>query len=222
MVQRNVDTGKERRMRRLGVCALGVPAILAALLLGPASASADRSFAPRFTTTDRGQVVMAANTVVTCPTSASGCSAARAGTSSDDNGDFAMAYTDVDSDSTTFNSSRSTLALPSGSTVLFAGLYWGGDTSAGDNGDDAPLPGARAFVRFTTPTATARTITASALDTDATSPTRYQAFADVTSLVQAAGKGAYTLGAVETRTRGEPHRGGGGGGRVATPPPDHP
>ena len=70
-----------------------------------------------------------------------------------------MTYTDVDSDSTTFNSSRSTLALPSGSTVLFAGLYWGGDTSAGDNGAAAPVPAARAFVRFATPTAAYRTIT---------------------------------------------------------------
>jgi fibronectin type 3 domain-containing protein len=200
MVQREVDTGKERRMPRLGACGLAVPALLVALLLGPSAASADRSYAPRFTTTDRGQVVMAANTVMSCPSSAAGCSAARAGTSSDDNGDFAMTYTDVDGDSTTFNSSRSTLALPSGSTVLFAGLYWGGDTSAGDNGDDAPLPAARAFVRFTTPTASARTITASALDIDATSSTRYQAFADVTSLVQAAGNGAYTVGAIEAGT----------------------
>jgi hypothetical protein len=62
---------------------------VAVLALAPV-ASADRTFAPRFTTTDRGQVVMAANTVMTCAGTSSACAAARAGTSSTDNGDFTM------------------------------------------------------------------------------------------------------------------------------------
>jgi len=193
MVRREAQIGGERRTPIRRAC-VAVGTVLLLCLIAAPVASADRSFAPRFTTSDRGQVVMAANTVMTCSTSASACAAARAGTSSSDNGDFTMTYTDVDSDSTTFNSSRSTLALPSGSTVLFAGLYWGGDTSAGDNGADAPVPAARALVRFATPTAAYRTITASALDTDATSTTRYQAFADVTSFVAAAGTGVNRYG----------------------------
>ena len=39
-----------------------------------------------------------------------------------------MTYVDVDSDATTFNSSRATLDLPAGAQVLAAFLYWGGRT----------------------------------------------------------------------------------------------
>jgi hypothetical protein len=199
------------RPRAAAVLAASVAALAAlALALTAAPASADRSFAQRFATTDHGQVLTAANTVLMCSGSGSACRAAQNGTSADDNNDFTMDYVDVDSDSATFNSSRSTLALPSGATVLFAGLYWAGDTSAGDGGDVAPFAGARAFVRFATPTAaTYRVVSASVLDTDATSTTRYQAFADVTSLVAAAGNGVYTVGNVETGTGADRYGGWG-------------
>src|SRR4029079_12215964 len=95
--------------------------LAAAGALAP-SASADRAFAPRFSATDRGQVVTAGNTVLSCQGTGTGCKNAQAGTTTADNNDFDMDYVDVDSDSSTFNSSRATLALPSGSTVLFAGL----------------------------------------------------------------------------------------------------
>jgi hypothetical protein len=177
--------------------------------LAPA-ASADRTFAPRFSTTNRGQVVTAGNTVLTCQGTGTACKNAQAGTSTADNNDFDMDYVDVDSDSSTFNSSRATLALPSGSTVLFAGLYWAGDTSAGNGGLAAPLPAARSFVAIRTPTATRySTITASVLDTDATSTTRYQGFADVTSQVSAAGNGVYTVGNIETGTGADRYGGWG-------------
>ena len=42
-----------------------------------------------------------------------------------------MAYVDADADGATFDSSSADLALAAGSTVEFAGLYWGADTSAG-------------------------------------------------------------------------------------------
>ena len=121
-----------------------------------------------------------------------------------------MDYVDVDGDGSTFNSSRATLALPSGSTVLFAGLYWAGDTSAGDDGSAAPLAAARSIVFLQSPTATRySTISASVLDTDATSSTRYQGFADVTSQVAAAGNGVYTVGNVETGTGNDRYGGWG-------------
>ena len=96
------------------------------------------------------------------------------------------------------------------STVLFAGLYWAGDTSAGDDGSAAPLAAARSFVFLQSPTATRySTISASVLDTDATSSTRYQGFADVTSQVAAAGNGVYTVGNVETGTGNDRYGGWG-------------
>ena len=52
-------------------------------------------------------------------------------------------------------------------------------------------------------------MTASALDTDSLSATRYQGFADVTSSVAAAGNGVYTVGNVQTGT-GEGRYGGWG------------
>src|SRR4051812_1463230 len=99
MVRQIADTPRECCARAMRACVVAMAVLLVAAILVPGAALADRTFAPRFTTTDRGQVVMAGNTVMTCPTSASGCAAARAGTSSDDNGDFDMAYTDVDSES---------------------------------------------------------------------------------------------------------------------------
>src|SRR5689334_23901633 len=79
-----------RRARgvRAGLRAVLIAA--AGLALAASPAAADRTFAPRFSTTDHGQVLTAANTVMTCSSSASGCAAARAGTSTTDNGDFAM------------------------------------------------------------------------------------------------------------------------------------
>ena len=112
--------------------------------------------------------------------------------------------------STTFNSSRATLALPAGSTVLFAGLYWAGDTSAGDDGQAAPAPGSRAG--RVPPDADGDQLPAG----DRERPRHGLAvgdalpgFADVTNSVAAAGNGVYTVGNVQTGT-GEGRYGGWG------------
>jgi hypothetical protein len=196
-------------MRSLGAVAAVVVALLTWAALTAAPARADRSFAPRFSATDRGQVLTTGNTVVTCPGTGTSCRAAQAGTSTTTNADFDMDYVDVDSESSTFNSSRATLSLPSGSTVLFAGLYWAGDTSAGSRGSAAPLAAARSVVLLSTPGSGYRLVQAGVLDTDATSTTRYQGFADVTSLVATAGNGTYAVGNIEAGT-GENRYGGWG------------
>jgi len=108
-----------------------------------ASSAADRSFAPRYQTHTRGNIAMAANTLLSCPEGAANCDAARAGTGTSANlanNGWAMANVDVDADPTTFNSSSADLSIPAGATVSFAGLYWGGDTSAGAGGAAAPAP----------------------------------------------------------------------------------
>src|SRR5207248_8710406 len=111
------DTGLPLRARgralALTACFLGLAALLAP------TASADRAFTSRFGQMARGDVTMAGNTVMTCPGNGSACVNGRAGTGSSlNNEDFTMAYVDVDSDATTFDSSSANLTLPSGATVL--------------------------------------------------------------------------------------------------------
>ena len=82
---------------------------------------------PRFTTNATGDVAIVGNTAMTAPSSDSAAVNAQNGVGSRvNNNDFNMAFVDVDSDPTTFDSSSATLSLPAGASVLFAGLYWGG------------------------------------------------------------------------------------------------
>jgi hypothetical protein len=128
---------------------------------------------------------------MSCVTSAN-CTAARAGTGSATNWNndaWSMAYVNVDSDATTFNSSRATLDLPAGATVLFAGLYWGGD---------APAAALRDQVKFDTPApGPYQDLVATTFDTSTTTPTAYQGFRDVTGLVAAIGAGDYWVANVQ-------------------------
>jgi hypothetical protein len=184
---------------RHGLAAFGI-AVAVTLLVAP-SAHADRAFSARYAATERGQVTLAANTLETCVTAMAGCTAARNGSGTPaDNGQFVMGYVDVDSESATFNSSTANLAMPSGATVLWAGLYWAADTSAGFFGSEAPAPTSRGQVRFTPPGSSSSTVTATTLDTDATATTRYQGIADVTSQVRSAGNGTYRVANVQAGT----------------------
>ena len=166
----------------------------------PAEAAVIRGFTTRFTTNTTGAIVMTGNTLLTCPTSATNCVAARAGKAptlaTNDNNNFVMAFVDVDNDASTFNSSRNTLPVPPTGTIAWAGLYWGSDTSAGGaSGSAAPTASSNNRVLLATPgSAGYQSITASRLDNTGT---RYQGFADVTSLVRAAGAGEYTVANVQ-------------------------
>lgn len=179
---------------------LPLVAMIAAMLIAPAVASADRSFTTRFSTNDTGDIAFVGNTLMTCPDSAL-CTQARNGTATPisnlQNNSYAMTYVDVDSDSSTFNSSTAGMSLPSGSQVLWAGLYWGGDYS-GSGSNAAPNSSNRNKALFKVPGDSAyRTITASTLDDSTASTGRYQAFADVTQIVAAAGNGTYTTANVQ-------------------------
>ena len=70
-----------------------------------------------------------------------------------------------------------------------------------------PTPPQRNKLDFKTPTALYTTVTASVVDTDSTDTSSYQAFADVTSLVQAGGSGTYSAGDIQAGT-GENRYGG--------------
>lgn len=170
---------------------------LCASLLTP-QARADRAFAPRYQNpATNGDIVGIGNINLHCGGNAALCAQARNGSGAVVNQDpaIAMVYVDVDTDAATFNSSSATLALPAGSTVLFAGLYWGGVSASLS----------RSSVRLRTPGAAAYSaLSADELLTNsagAFGDSAYQGFDDVTALVRAAGNGVYTIANVQTTPR---------------------
>ena len=174
---------------------------LVALLAAAPPAAADRAPEVRYSSVARGDVTYVANTLLTCPGNGGTCRDARNGSDPTATNDVAMAYVDVDADGTTFASSSANLGLPAGATVLFAGLYWGADTTAGANGAAAPNAAASGTVKLRVPGAGSyATVTASTVDTDSARTSRYQGFADVTGQVQAAGAGTYTVADVQAGT----------------------
>ncbi|MBV8950265.1 MAG: DUF11 domain-containing protein, partial [Actinobacteria bacterium] len=213
--------------RKWGRASVLVPFAVALLLLANAApAQADRSFSTRFNADVPGNITIAANTLMVCPAAAAGCTAARgtppiaSGTNNSiNNNNYNMVYVNtapgtVPGSGASFDSSSATLSLPSSATVLFAGLYWGADTSTGASVSAGPAPaaapnaGLRNQVGFRVPGAAGYTaITAAQLDVSSGSATRYNAFADVTGLVQAAGSGAYSVANVQAGTGGDRYAG---------------
>ncbi|CAB4932684.1 unannotated protein [freshwater metagenome] len=201
-----VGTGSVIRRSPVALLALLAALVVAGMGFAAASAeAADRNFAPRFTANDTGDIDIFGNTLMTCPAAAPGCTAAQqagvstVANSTTQNNAYVMQYVDVDGDATTFNSSRSTVTLPAGSQVLFAGLYWGARTAAGSGGSAARNIPARNTVKFKAPGAAAYTsMTADTLDDG--SGGIYQGFADVTDEVKAGGNGQYTVADVQAST----------------------
>ena len=166
--------------------ALGVVALLT-LLAEPAMA--ERPFAARFVTNVPGQIALAGNTLMTCPASDPVCATVQAGGGTGaalSNNAYAMQRVDVDGVGSTFTSSTATLALPAGSTVLFAGLYYGGRVTAGTGGTAAPssTDAARATVLMRAPGAAGYSTLGPAgtvLDNSTVVAGAYAAFIDVTA-----------------------------------------
>ncbi|MDR0991195.1 MAG: hypothetical protein LBL92_07550, partial [Propionibacteriaceae bacterium] len=148
-------------------------------------------FTERFSANANGAVVTIGNNSLSCAPS-NNCTNAQNGGSFDNNS-FIMQNQDVDSDSSTFNSSSSQLDLPAGATVLWAGLYWGARLNAGGNGQAATQFGPRTSMKFKTPgMSDYQTLTTQAeFGPNSSSSNAYQEFVDVTALVQQAGNGDY-------------------------------
>ncbi|MGW6131064.1 beta strand repeat-containing protein [Cellulomonas sp. NPDC055163] len=201
---------QRRAVRRSRVAVVVMSLVLAPLtVLGgasPAQAAPIRDFTPVFSANTNGEILVAANTLMTCSTAggaigAGSCVTARAATSGNySNNDYTMRYVDVDTNAATVNSSSATLTLPPGGGVLFAALVWGGRTrgtvAAGNN------PALRDQAVLTVPGGTPTAVTARAADV-AVAPadangTAYQSWVDVTDVVAAAGGGTYTLGNVQS------------------------
>jgi uncharacterized repeat protein (TIGR01451 family) len=153
------------------------------LSAGRAGAAVTTPFRGRFDANTNGSIILRGNSNLTCLlTGQPTCTQARNGTAtggSANNNSYAMAYTDVDNNPLTFNDSMATLDMPPASTVLFAGLYWGADSSS-------PL---RNQVLFSTDGGGSyQPITAATLFPNGNI---YQGFADVTAQVAGIGNGVY-------------------------------
>ncbi|MGH8079622.1 MAG: hypothetical protein ACREP7_03530, partial [Lysobacter sp.] len=176
--------------------------VSAALAIGVALLSpvvqADRAFATRYQiAAANGDIVGIGNINLHCGNNPALCSQAQNSTGSIVNQDpaIAMIHVDIDGDPATFNSSSASLSLPSGATVLFAGLYWSGiSVSAARNTVRVRPPGAGAYSILTAD---------ELLDNNAGAfgAAAYQGFENVTAMVQAAGNGVYTIANVQTTQR---------------------
>ncbi|GAB2504298.1 Ig-like domain-containing protein [Lysobacter humi (ex Lee et al. 2017)] len=183
-----------QRLRHLALQAVAGLALMAGILPVAEASVVDRPFTSRYQTTGRVDSFLVGNSVLNCQ---GGCAAQNG---SGNNNSFTMVHIDVDSDGTTFNSSRANFTLPAGATVLRAFLYWGADTSAGTAGTvltPAPDAAARNTVQFATPVAGYTPITAATLTDSTVQTTRYTAVADVTAQVAAGGTGNYTVANVQ-------------------------
>jgi hypothetical protein len=138
-----------------------VVAVLVFVLVLPAAARADQPFSVRFSTNDAGNIAIAAAPLLTCSTTGvngAQCAAARnldpstAGPAGADTDSYTMVNVDTDGDpATTVNSSTARLALPAGATVLFAGLYWGADSSQGGSGGPPAAGTVTSRIKFKAP-----------------------------------------------------------------------
>ena len=179
----------------LTVAALALAAV-ASVPAPTADAAQTLPFSARFTVNANGAIVAVGNTLLTCPAS-DACTQAKAGKASNNNNNaYDMVNLDADSDPSTFNSSMSTLSLPTGASVLWAGLYWGARLTAGTNGVagnanainqmSLRVPGAASYQ-----TVAADTSADALFGPYSAGNNAYQRYADVTSIVAAAGNGDY-------------------------------
>ncbi len=133
----------------------------------------------------------AANTLLTCPASAA-CTDAQSnlGGTAQANNSFTMMDVDVDGDPSTFNSSSANFTLPAGANVQWAGLFWGASSNnASRNQVLFETPTSAGYLPITAPGGQLYNLGGP-----------YQGWADVTSQVQAAGSGTYTVANVQRST----------------------
>jgi len=193
-----MDMTENIRITRL-LAILCVGGLAAALLIvAPAGApdSAAQLYDPpaiRYQTNARGDIDFVGNTLLTCPAGSAGCAAAQTTGNNAANNQYAMVPVDIDGLGT--NSSTANLTLPAGANVLFAGLYWGAQSS----------DGARGTVSFRTPAQGYTSVTAAVVDSDGGA--NYQGFYDATAEVVAGRSGTYGVGNVAANTGGGRHAG---------------
>jgi uncharacterized repeat protein (TIGR01451 family) len=173
--------------------------VITGLFVSAVSGQTIDPFSQRYVFNTNGDIQIIGNTVTACNTAVTDCSNALAGTANLTNNNFNAVLIDIDSDSSTFNSSTATLDLPDNTTVLWAGLYWSARTSAGTGGVNAPDRLVRGNIRFKAPgQASYQTLTASELIDVA--DTTFRGFVEITSTVASAGEGVYTAANIQAST----------------------
>ena len=197
---------KLARVETRGALRRGLVILLSLAMLLPASAMAQLT--QRFTANDNGNVAQIGNALTTCTGSASDgttCASARSG-GTRSNQDFTIININVDpvGGGAPANSSTANLSLPPGSTVLWAGLYWSGRTATASGDGAGPIAAAARNIWIKAPAGSYGQVTALAADTNtfntqgSTGARPYSAFYDVTTLVQGAGAGTYSVGGLTT------------------------
>lgn len=194
--------------RRLASTALActlVGSLFAVAAPSPVVAEPWVPFTVGYNTQVNGGVVFAQNSSLTCSgrrpggtTDVAACEAAKVGSGKfRENNDWIMAHVDVDSDTSTFNSSSSTLRLPAGARVKHASLYWGARLRGADGQPNVTIPydrvklGVPGRTGYVEVRAAARDVFTAVSAQSTSWP--YQAKADVTELVKSAGSGVYTV-----------------------------
>ncbi|MEP7043596.1 MAG: hypothetical protein ABI843_11070 [Dokdonella sp.] len=206
----------QRTPRRLAT--LPVRIVFACILsLGAiVDAHAERVFTSRFTTNDNGDVQIIGNTLFSCtqgtntPPATCLASVPVSGTGVTDVAnlnDNAYTMKPVNTAGGTTSSSSADLSLPTGAQILWAGLYWGADTSAGTGGVAAATPAARNQIKFALPGGAYQSLTATQLDAVTSATNRYSAFIPVTAFVQAGGAGTYRVADIQAGTGADRYAG---------------
>lgn len=158
-------------------------------------------FVKRYDVTQAGGLVMLGNTMLTCSGSSGACTSGRAqvpptGTAKDN--DFNSAYIDIDGIGSTFSSSSADLNLSTCSKITFAGLYWGAYINTGNGNYNQ-----RNQVKIKTPSASGyTTLTADEIYDLNNGYDYYTCFKDITSIMENAGNGTFTLADLVARTGG--------------------
>ena len=130
--------------------------------------------------------------LLSCPATSTGCAQARLGLGTrTNNNDWTLVPVDSDLLTATANSSRATLAVPAGSTISYAGLFWSAHVPSGTS--DSTLGSAV----LQAPDGTTYDLSADDVQhADMAFGPVYQSFADVTEIVAAKGAGSWTVGDV--------------------------
>jgi uncharacterized repeat protein (TIGR01451 family) len=159
-----------------------------------------------FSTIAHGNIAIIGNTVTTAPATNVNATNAQNGVGSvlDWTSFNPMAFVNVDPTSGNFDSSRATLNMPAGSTVLYAALFWGG-TAKGINSN------VYLTVKLATPTSGGvyTNLTGAQSGKGGAAGNEYGAWINVTSLVAAAGNGTYTAANIQTTPAANTKRYGG-------------
>ena len=159
-------------------------------------------FTTRYTVTQKGGIVILANTAAGCGTGTSSCASLNCvnshaempplGTAADN--DFVQNYVDIDGNASTYMSSSDSMNLASCSQITFAGLYWGAGGPSTNGQTNGTHWTNRANVKLKVNNGAYQTLTADNAFNNTTGYLSYHNFKDITSIVSAAGiKGRFTV-----------------------------